>query len=209
MTEPTTSTESAESTESEFGSPVADAVHDLLADPVATVDGELIDVEWTGGTLRLVVDAEGGITTERLAEINRLVSPLLDQHDPVPGRYLLEVSSPGVERPLRRPDHFRRAVGEQVIIKLESWSEIRRIRGELVSADTDRISVAAVEIDGVDLPEVEDHTVDYATIAKARTHFDWGPTPKKGGKKGGKSGNAKSKQKSSNKKSSNNKRKKR
>ena len=208
MTEPsTTSTEAGDQVSaSEFGTPVADAVHTLLADPVATVGGELIDVEWTGGTLRLVVDAEGGITTERLAEVNRLVSPLLDQHDPVPGRYLLEVSSPGVERPLRRADHFRRAIGEQVIVKLESWSEVRRIRGELESADDDGISVAAVEIDGVDLSEVENHSVPYDTIAKARTHFDWGPTPKKGGKS---QKSKSSKKKSSNKKSSNNKRNKR
>ena len=193
----------------DFGSPVADAVYRLLADPVATVGGELIDVEWTGGTLRLSVDAEGGITTETLAEINRLVSPLLDQHDPVPGRYLLEVSSPGVERPLRRPDHFRRAIGEQVIVKLESWSEIRRVRGELLSADDGGVSVAAAEIDGVDLAETEVHDLGYDVIAKARTHFDWGPTPKKGGKGGNASSKGKSKNKSSKNKSSNNKRKKR
>lgn len=203
MTEPiTTSNDPDEQpTGSGLGSPVAESVYALLIDPVAATGGELIDVEWTGGTLRLVVDAAGGITTERLADINRLVSPLLDQHDPVPGRYMLEVSSPGVERPLRRPDHFRRAVGEQVILKLEPWSEVRRLRGELLSADDDGVSVEAVEIDGVDLPEVDVHTVSYDTIAKARTHFDWGPTPKKGGK----TGNPRSKKK----KSSNNKRKKR
>lgn len=208
MTEPNaTSTDSEkQTTGTVFGSPVADTVHELLADPIATAGGELVDVEWTGGTLRLVVDADGGITTERLAEVNRLVSPLLDQHDPIPGRYLLEVSSPGVERPLRRPDHFRRAVGEQVIVKLESWSEIRRVRGELLSADDDGISVAAVEIDGVDLSETETHILAHDTIAKARTHFDWGPTPKKGGKS---QKSKSSKQKSSNKKSSNNKRNKR
>jgi len=228
VTEPNaTSTEEAkQTTGSEFGSPVADKVYDLLADPVATVGGELIDVEWTGGTLRLVIDGDGGITTGQLAEVNRLVSPLLDQHDPVPGRYLLEVSSPGVERPLRRPDHFRRAVGEQVIVKLESWSEIRRVRGELLSADENGISVAAVETDGVDLPAVETHELSYDTITQARTHFEWGPTPKKGGSKGksGSKGNSGSKsstgkggsKKKSNptkgrtpNKSSNNKRKKR
>lgn len=203
MTEskPTPDGNADEATDPSFGSPVADAVHTLLADPVATVGGELVDVEWTGGTLRLVIDAEGGITTERLAEVNRLVSPMLDQHDPVPGRYLLEVSSPGLERPLRRPAHFHRAVGEQVIVKLESWSEIRRLRGELLSADDEGISVAAVEIDGVELPAVEIHQLTHDVIAKARTHFDWGPTPKK---------NSKSpKQPSTKKKSSNNKRKKR
>ena len=192
----------APSTDLDFGSPVANTVYELLANPVATVGGELVDVEWTGGTLRLSIDAEGGISTERLAEVNRLVSPLLDQHDPVPGRYLLEVSSPGVERPLRRPEQFRRAVGEQVIVKLESWSEIRRVRGELQSADEAGISVAAVERDGVDLAEAEVHTLAYDVISKARTHFDWGPTPKKGGHPGTKSRSNKTK-------SSNNKRKKR
>ena len=100
-----------------FGSPIADRVHDLLAPVLATVGAELVDVQWAGGTLRIVADRPdggGGITVDGLAEINRLVSPILDQHDPVPGRYTLEVSSPGVECPLRRPDHFRRAVGETV-----------------------------------------------------------------------------------------------
>lgn len=214
MTEPNATTDSEkQTTGTVFGSPVADKVHELLADPIAAVGGELIDVEWTGGTLRLVVDADGGITTERLAEVNRLVSPLLDQHDPILGRYLLEVSSPGVERPLRRPDHFRRAVGEQVIVKLESWSEVRRVRGELLSADDDGIAVAVVEIDGVDLPEIETRTLAHDTISRARTHFDWGPTPKKGGSKakgkGGKNQKSKSAKNTTQHKSSNNKRKKR
>jgi ribosome maturation factor RimP len=174
-------TPTADPTEPSLGSPVADKVYALLATPVSTVGAELLDVEWTGGTLRLVVDADGGITTERLAEVNRLVSPLLDQHDPVPGRYLLEVSSPGIERPLRRVEHFRRAIGEQVILKLESWSEIRRVRGELLTVDEESVTVNAVETDGVDLAETETLTIAHDSIAKARTHFEWGPKPKKGG----------------------------
>jgi len=165
----------------QFGSPVADKVYDLLSSPISTVGVELLDVEWTGATLRLVIDAEGGVTTGRLAEVNRLVSPLLDQHDPVPGRYMLEVSSPGIERPLRRIDHFRRAVGEQVIVKLETWADIRRVRGELLSVDDDAVTVAVVETDGVISGETESMSIAHEDIAKARTHFEWGPTPKKGG----------------------------
>ncbi len=187
--------------EIQFGSPVADRVYALLASAVETLDAELLDVEWTGGTLRLAIDAEGGVTTERLAQVNRLVSPMLDQHDPVPGRYVLEVSSPGVERPLRRADHFRRAIGENVVVKLETWSEVRRVRGELVAADEETVTVEAVETDGVNLPDSETFTIAYGDIAKARTHFDWGPTPKKGGKNNNSSNKSGKNKKSGKKKS--------
>ena len=170
----------------DMGSPIANAVYDLLAVPVATAGVELTDVEWTGRSLRLVIDAEGGVTTERLAEVNRLVSPLLDQHDPVPGRYLLEVSSPGVERPLRRSDHFRRAVGEQVIVKRIPGADPRRVRGELKAADDEHITVVAAEIDGVELSTSEIFEIPYSDISKARTQFDWGPGPKPGSKPGSK-----------------------
>lgn len=184
----------------QFGSPVADKVYDLLSSPISTVEVELLDVEWTGQTLRLVIDAEGGVTTARLAEVNRLVSPLLDQHDPVPGRYMLEVSSPGIERPLRRVDHYTRAVGEQVIVKLETWSEIRRVRGELLSVDENGVTVAAVETDGVVSGDTENITIAHEDIAKARTHFEWGPTPKKGGGNARSSSNKNKNKKKSNKK---------
>lgn len=173
-----------------FGSPVADRVHALLAPVVATLGVELVDVQWSGGTLRLAVerhdatDITDGVTTDTLAEINRLVSPLLDQHDPVPGRYTLEVSSPGVERPLRRTEQFARAVGEQVIVKTIPGHEPRRVRGLLRSFADGHLTIDVVEVDGVDLVDLETHEVAMADVASARTHFDWGPTPKKGGKGG-------------------------
>ncbi|MEM9565932.1 MAG: ribosome maturation factor RimP [Actinomycetota bacterium] len=176
-----------------FGSPVADRVYELLTPIIATTGNELVDVQWSGGTLRLAVEApitgdlpptpgQGGITTDALTEVNRLVSPLLDQHDPVPGRYTLEVSSPGVERPLRRIEHFERAVGEAVIVKTVPGHERRRYRGLLRSVDTDQIVIDVVEIDGVDLDEPTVVEIAMADVASAKTHFDWGPKPKPGGK---------------------------
>lgn len=206
-----------------FGSPVADRVYELLAPVVATVDAEVVDVHWSGGTLRVVADrvhpepeagsepsaddqgdgdgdgkgdgeGEGDgkgdgddrITMETLAQINRLISPILDQHDPVPGRYTLEVSSPGVERPLRRPEHYARAVGEMVVVKSVPGCEPRRVRGLLRSVADDRLEIEVDEIDGVELAETTSHSVALADIDTARTHFDWGPAPKpgKGGKRG-------------------------
>ncbi len=204
---------------------VQERVHDLLDGVVATLDVELVDVEFTGGTLRVTVDAEGGVTTESLAEVNRLISPILDQHDPVPGRYTLEVSSPGLERPLRRHDHYRRAIGEQVVVKLVPAADVRRLRGTLLAlddplgADTDptgpaptdpepvetdagpdpapgpAITIEVVEIDGVELDDPVERRVELDEVASARTLFEWGPTPKPGGPKAGRPSRGQSKPK--------------
>ena len=92
---------------------------------VAELGLELVDVEHTGGILRVTVDRAGRRRPRRhQPRLTRRVSRLLDEHDPVPGRYTLEVSSPGLERPLRTPAHFRRAVGAEVTVKTR-----RRRRG--------------------------------------------------------------------------------
>ena len=110
---------------------IPETVTELLAPVVATLDVELLDVEWNGNSLRVVVDrtwAPGevidktnGITTQQLADVNRLISPILDQHDPIPGRYTLEVSSPGIERKLATVDHFRRVFRKYHGLPVRAW----------------------------------------------------------------------------------------
>ena len=88
-------------------SPVLARVRELVAPIASDLGLDLYDVEQRGGTLRVTLDtppgSEGGVTLDKLALASRLVSRELDQHDPVPGRYTLEVTSPGVERTLRTP----------------------------------------------------------------------------------------------------------
>lgn len=177
---------------------IPETVTELLEPVVATLDVELLDVEWNGNSLRVVVDrtwAPGevvdktnGITTQQLADVNRLISPILDQHDPVPGRYTLEVSSPGVERKLTKLDHYRRAIGEAVVVKMIPGVEPRRVKGDLVAVDDEgrTITVVGDEIDGIDQADPEPALIDIASIQKARTSFDWGPAPKPGGPNKGK-----------------------
>ncbi len=183
------------------------AIYELLEPIVGTVDVELFDVEWTGGTLRVTVDKPGGISTSQIVEVNRLISPVLDQHDPISGRYTLEVSSPGVERRLNRPKHYDRAVGELVLIKLigsgkaqtsDDEKPIRRIKGKLTSSTETAIVVSASEIDGVELSDTVEHRIELDRISKARTVFDWGTKekPGKGPKKGSKSSAKKTSKKS-------------
>ena len=78
---------------------------------------ELVDVELRSGVLLVTVDKEGGVDLDALTEATRAASVALDEADPIHGRYSLEVSSPGVERTLRTPAHFARAIGETVSVK--------------------------------------------------------------------------------------------
>ena len=99
---------------------------DLLAATLAPLGLELVDMELRSGTVRVVVDRADGADLESIAEATRAVSALLDTHDPMPGqRYTLEVSSPGIERPLRTPRHFIRAVGETVTIRTTTGEQRR------------------------------------------------------------------------------------
>jgi ribosome maturation factor RimP len=93
-----------------------------IAAPLAAAEGmELVDVELGGAggrtTLRLYIDREGGVSLDDCTSISRSVSAALDVEDPIVGAYDLEVSSPGLDRPLRTPEHFIRYSGERVRIK--------------------------------------------------------------------------------------------
>jgi ribosome maturation factor RimP len=159
---------------------VTDRVREVVA-PICTDLGlEIYDVEHASGKVRVTVERTGGVDLEALAVATRLISRELDERDPVPGRYQLEVSSPGLERPLRTPAHFQRAVGASVSIRLQPGVEgERRVVGVLVAADDD---AATVEVADGAPGEVEPgrRQVRYADVERARTTFAWGPPPKPG-----------------------------
>ena len=148
---------------------VVDTVRELI-EPLVTSQGlEVVDVEHGPGLLRIYLDRveTGGIDLDTITRASEQISDLLDVHDPVPGRYTLEVSSPGLERPLKTPAQFQRFVGTVVNVKVRSHVEgERRFQGPLTAADDETVTVAG-------------RTLAYADIEKARTVFEWGPTPKK------------------------------
>lgn len=137
----------------------------------------LYDVEHVGATLRVLVDRPGGVDLDLLAQITRELSSALDGADPMPGRYTLEVSSPGLERPLRRPAHFDAALGTSVKVKTRPGTDgDRRVDGMLVAADEEGITVDAAG---------EHRRLGYDEIERAHTVFDWQPagprpTPSRG-----------------------------
>lgn len=143
-----------------------------LVEPVVEASGlELWEVSFGKqrgrSVLRVVVDREGGVDLDTISEVSERLSRRLDLEGFSGDRaYSLEVSSPGVERSLREPRHFRRSVGERVKVKTAVLVEGRRVvEGALVSADAEAIVVAS---DGGEL------RVPYADVASARTVFRWG-----------------------------------
>src|SRR5580704_8963916 len=124
---------------------LADALSPLLEDRGL----DLVDVVLRGGELEVFVDREGGVDLEALSDATRAVSAALDEIDPIPGRYTLSVSSPGLERRLRTPSHFHRAVGETVTLRVHAGTdEVRRVSGTLEAADA-----TGCTLTGPDLPE--------------------------------------------------------
>ena len=156
-----------------------------LVQPLAEAAGaDVYDVTFTGGKLVVALNRRDGIDLDTLSEISRDLGHRLDEKDVIGGSYTLEVTSPGLERPLRTPDHYRGAVGETVTVRTNPNVEgDRRVRGVVETADDDTFTVALTTDD--DEPTGESRTIPYADVERARTTFSWGPAPKPGQKKPG------------------------
>ena len=159
----------------------------LLVDPIASdLDLDVYDIEQRGGTLRVTLDTRpgspGSISIDQLALATRLLNRELEHDDPVPGKYTLEVTSPGVERSLRIPAHYQREIGKTIAVRLaDVTAEQRRLEGVLVAAD-DRTATIRVAQGA----EIVDQVVEIAAVDRARTVFEWGPKPKPGKASGAK-----------------------
>jgi ribosome maturation factor RimP len=124
---------------------------------------ELHHLEFTGHVLRVMIDVPGGTSLDACARFSRALSAELDAADALRGRYVLEVSSPGVERRLNRPTDFVRALGALVRIR----TPMRTLQGKLLAADDERIQLKCSEQDGE--PAV---VIGYADVAEARLVVD-------------------------------------
>jgi len=125
-----------------------------IAGPLAAQEGlELIDVEMGGGggrqILRLYIDKGGGVSLDDCTAISRAVSTALDVEDPIEGTYDLEVSSPGLDRPLKTPEHFLKFLGSKVRVKtfgpVPECENRRTFLGILQGYDN---GIIAIEVDG-------------------------------------------------------------
>jgi ribosome maturation factor RimP len=136
----------------------------LIEPAVERLGYELSDLELRlggkDGLIRVFIDRPDGVGLSDCEAVSRQLSALLDVEDPVPGHYVLEVSSPGLDRKLTKPEHFQRFVGRDVRIKLRFPVEGRKnFRGRLMAAGEENIEV---EVDG------QAHGLPMAKIESAR-----------------------------------------
>ncbi len=132
----------------------------ILEPAVAALNYELVELEFHGGVLRIYIDRPEGVTLDDCQKVSQQLSAVLDVEDPIPGAYTLEVSSPGLDRPLRKPADFRQRTGQRVRIELLlPLNGRRRFTGTLRGVETDEL---LIEVDAtlVRLP--------FAQIGKAR-----------------------------------------
>jgi ribosome maturation factor RimP len=138
-------------------------VRALLEPSVEALGYELLHIEFAGhggNILRLYIDAPGGIEVDDCATVSRQVGAILDVEDPVKNAYTLEVSSPGLDRPLVKPEHFQKYTGEWAKIVMHTHVlGRRRFTGKMLEADEDQV---VVEADG------EHYELAYAEMESAR-----------------------------------------
>lgn len=140
---------------------------ELLEGPVRALGYELVDLDvhvGRNGLLRVYIDRpgeqEGGVTLADCELVSGQLSAFLDVEDPLPGSYMLEISSPGVDRRLRTPEHFARFVGEEVRVELKRPHDGRRkLRGRVLGVENEDVSI---DVDGAEW------RVDVEDIATAR-----------------------------------------
>jgi ribosome maturation factor RimP len=144
--------------------------------PVVESSGlELVEVrfhrEAGRRVLRVTVDREEGLDLDAISTASERISRRLDLEGFDPGTYSLEVSSPGVERPLKRPEDFTKRIGQKVKVKTREPVESSHVHtGALVAADDAAVTVAT---------EAGERRIAHDNIASARTVFEWGPKPKR------------------------------
>lgn len=139
---------------------------------------ELVDIRWGGSarrpSLRVRIDRPGstpghGVTVDDCAQVSRALEPWLDEREDLPERYVLEVSSPGVDRPLLRDRDYRRFRGERVAVKGHDIlaGKARRLEGELLGLDEGSGAVR------LRLPDGDEVSIPRTEIAGANLVFTW------------------------------------
>lgn len=132
----------------------------IEANGASLYDTEVV-TEFDETIFRVLITKVGGVELDLCAAISNELSPFLDVHPPMSGRYRLEVSSPGIERKLTKPVHFKNAIGEKVKLKILGGD---KFKGVLQSADDEGIAVETKE---------GEERFSYGQLGTVKTYFDW------------------------------------
>ena len=143
-----------------------------LAAPLAQAEGmEIVDIEFRhegsrgGRVLRLYMDKEGGTNVDDLSRVSRQLGELLDAQDTIDGAYTLEVSSPGINRSLKKPEHFLRFVGKRIRIRTRDLIDGRRSFLGIL----DEVAGGSVRL----TQEGKQYWIPFSVIEKSNYEHDW------------------------------------
>jgi len=147
---------------------ISEMVKEIALPVVSEAGCELVDVEYIkeGGNwfLRVYIDKPEGVSLDDCENISRPLNVMLDQLDPIDHEYFLEVSSPGIERPLKKPEDFAKAVGSIIEIKLfKAVDNTKRFEGELISCDDGHLAIRT--------EDNKNYVFELKDIAKAKKVF--------------------------------------
>lgn len=116
--------------------------------------------------LRVTIDSDDGISINDCEKVHKAIDPILDREDPIEGSYILEVSSPGVERNLRTEEHFSASAGKEAELKLFApLNGVKTLRGTIIAAGDGRVTIDTA---------TGNVTVEKKQISKANTIFNFG-----------------------------------
>jgi ribosome maturation factor RimP len=152
---------------------MVDKIRSCVNGPVEGAGYELVEIEWKheagGWVCRLFVDKpDGGVSLDDCDRVSRAVSAVLDGADVIPQAYSLEVSSPGLDRPLRTVEHFRRFRGEKAKVRLVSGVDGRRnFSGTIVAVAEEPPPRVVMEVDG------KEYTVPLDDLDRANLVYEF------------------------------------
>ncbi len=165
-----------------MGDPMSGVAERLwqLFEPYLAAEGVELDDIRLGGPgggklLQVTVDADG-LGSDHIVRLSQGLSRLLDEHDPIPGSYRLEVTTPGLERKLRRPGHYRKSVGREVKVKTFAPVDGEKVHRGVLDEVDDQGFVVQLS-DGA-------RRIGFGEVASAQTVFVWERAPKPGQRRG-------------------------
>lgn len=146
---------------------IAEKVRSAIEETVCARGCTIWDVEYVKEgarkVLRVTIDSDEGIDLDKCEEVHRAIDPIIDEIDPIEDFYYLECSSPGLERVLRKPEHFAYALGKKIDVKLfTALNGTKEMTGvlDLLSDDGTKVVISGTE-------------VPFSMISRANMHFDF------------------------------------
>ena len=149
---------------------IEDKVFDLINEPIQNLNLSIYDIEYvkegSGWFLRIYIDKDGTIDINDCENVSRLIDPMLDDANIIKSAYCLEVSSPGIERTLRKPEHFERYINNEVEVSLfKPYEKQKVLQGILKNGDNDKITIS------IDENEI---TLNRKDISKVKLIYNFG-----------------------------------